>query len=241
MFLGSYTWSRLWGNYAGAANSDESGRSDPGVSRAFDLPYYYFDASGSQRNVFGPLGTDRPHTFKLFGNYELKSKAGSTNIGLNQIAYSGTPDSSTIIYLSAPTYPYGRGDLGRTPVLTQTDLMLKHRIATTENTRVELEWNIVNLFNQAAVISRTTQMNRSGAFSIDEDAFFAGYDPQRFLSSAGGSGTIPNNPIYKLPSANYRNGGIYSISASSAFYATFPGFGAYQEGRVMRMGIRFVF
>lgn len=126
-FIGSYTWSRLYGNYAGAANSDESGRSDPGVSRAFDLPYYYFDASGSQRNVLGRLGTDRPHTLKLFGSYSLASKLGTTSFGLNQIAYSGTPDSTTVIYLSAPTYPYGRGDMGRTPTVTQTDLMVKHQ------------------------------------------------------------------------------------------------------------------
>lgn len=240
-FLGSYTWSRLYGNYAGAANSDESGRSDPGVSRAFDLPYYYFDASGSQRNVLGVLGTDRPHTFKFFGSYELKSKVGSSTFGLTQLAYSGTPDSSTIIYLSAPTFPYGRNDLGRTPFLTQTNLALRHRISATERAKIDLEWNIVNLFNQAAVIQRTTQMNRSGAFSIPESQFFAGYDPKRYLSTNGGNGTIPINPIYGLPSANYRNGGYYSNTVSSAFYATFPGFGGYQEGRVMRMGIRFLF
>src|SRR5262249_14192364 len=41
----SYTYSRLYGNYSGPANSDESGRSDPGLSTAFDSPYYYFDSS----------------------------------------------------------------------------------------------------------------------------------------------------------------------------------------------------
>ncbi|MBI3471183.1 MAG: TonB-dependent receptor [Candidatus Solibacter usitatus] len=58
-YLASYTWSRLYGNYSGLANSDETGRSDPGVSRAYDLPYYYFDATGSQQPTYGPLGTDR--------------------------------------------------------------------------------------------------------------------------------------------------------------------------------------
>ena len=103
------------GNSSGQANSDESGRSDPGVSRAFDLPYYYFDASGSQSNVLGRLGTDRPHTLKLFGSYDVESKIGKTTFGVSQMAWSGTPDSTSVIYISAPTFPYGRGDLGRTP------------------------------------------------------------------------------------------------------------------------------
>src|SRR5262249_13672262 len=42
-FLGSYTLSRLWGNWSGLASSDESGRSEPGISTAFDSPYNYVD------------------------------------------------------------------------------------------------------------------------------------------------------------------------------------------------------
>ncbi|HYZ87355.1 MAG TPA: TonB-dependent receptor, partial [Bryobacteraceae bacterium] len=203
-WISSYTWSRLYGNYSGAANSDESGRSDPGVSRAYDLPFYYFDASGSQKPVEGLLGTDRPHTFKLFGNYVLNTKLGSTNFGVNQIAYSGTPDTSTIIYQSAPTQPFGRGDVGRTPFLTQTDLNLYHEFRFTERARARFEVNILNLFNQAAVISRVTQMNRSGAISataLPISRFFSGYDPRAFLSANGGGGTVPLNPIYRLPGA----------------------------------------
>ncbi|MBL8233574.1 MAG: TonB-dependent receptor, partial [Bryobacterales bacterium] len=250
-YIGSYTWSRLYGNYSGAANSDESGRSDPGVSRAFDLPYYYFDATGSQQNVLGPLGTDRPHTFKFFGSYDMKSKAGLSTLGLNQIAYSGTPDSTSIIFLSAPTFPFGRGDLGRTPVLTQTDLSFSHTFSFTERLKAKFDFNVINLFNQAAVISRTTQMNRSGAISdaaLPLSKFFAGYNPQTYLSQNGGVvngvSTIPVNPIYRLPAGNYRNGGGPDGTAdrlSSAFAASFPGFGAYQDFRAIRLGFKFIF
>ncbi|MDQ6704618.1 MAG: TonB-dependent receptor, partial [Acidobacteriota bacterium] len=100
----SYTYSRLYGNYSGLGNSDEAGRANPNNNRAFDLPYYYFDATGSQQNVLGLLGTDRPHTFKFFGSYDLKSILGDTFIGINQLAFSGTNDSTSVIYLSAPTY-----------------------------------------------------------------------------------------------------------------------------------------
>ncbi len=248
--IGSYTWSRLYGNYSGAANSDESGRSDPGVSRAFDLPYYYFDDTGSQKNVLGRLGTDRPHTFKFFGSYDVHSKAGISTIGLNQIAYSGTPDSTSIIYLSAPTFPYGRGDLGRTPVMTQTDLSFIHTFKVSERMHLKFEANVYNLFNQAVVLSRTTQMNRSSAISdsaLPIAQFFKGYDPKKFLSPNGGGGTIPVNPIYGLPAGSaqgYRAGGGPDGSLdrySSAFAATLPNFGAYQDFRTIRLGFRFTF
>ncbi len=225
-FMTSYTWSRLYGNYSGSANSDESGRSDPGVSRAFDLPYYYFDASGSQKNAYGRLGTDRPHTFKAFTTYNLKTKAGMTYFGLNQIAYSGTPDSTSVIYLSAPTFPYGRGDMGRTPVLTQTDLSISHTINLGERTFLRFDANAVNLFNQNIVIARVTQYNRAGAIGIAPDAspggFFAGYDPKKFVLPGG---TIPYNPIYGLPGGGYAAGGS----------------GGFQGPREIRLGIRLGF
>jgi len=220
----SYTWSRLRGNYSGSANSDESGRSDPGVSRAFDLPYYYFDASGSQKNVVGPLGTDRPHTLKMFLSYDQKmGKAGIGTFGLNQIAWSGTPDSTSVIYLSAPTFPYGRGDMGRTPVLTQSDLSYFHNFKIGERMGARFDVNIINLFNQAAVISRVSQLNRAGAITIDPVDFFKGYDPRRYVTAT--STSIPLSPIYGLPSGSYRAGAA----------------GAYQAPRNIRLGFRFTF
>jgi hypothetical protein len=48
--------SRLRGNYSGLANSDEAGRSDPGVNRSFDLPHIGFTAAGG--DDYGPLATD---------------------------------------------------------------------------------------------------------------------------------------------------------------------------------------
>ncbi len=243
----SYTWSRLYGNYSGLGNSDESGRASPNNNRAFDLPYYYFDASGSQKNVLGLLGTDRPHTFKLFGSYDLKTKAGDTNIGLNQIAYSGTNDTTSVIYLSAPTTPYGRGDIPRTSALTQTDILVSHSVRLRERFTVRGEVEIRNLFNQSAVLSRVSQLNRTGAISesaLPISQFFAGYDPRTFVTV--GSKTVPYNPIYGLAGASYRNGGAPAIagvvgSGSSAFAASFPGFGGYQDFRTIRLGLRFQF
>lgn len=238
----SYTWSRLWGNYSGLTNSDEAGRVDVNNNRAYDLPYYYFDASGSQKNTYGLLGTDRPHTFKFFGSYDLRTKIGTTTIGVNQLAYSGTPDTTTVLYLSAPTTPYGRGDLGRTPAYTQTDLYLAHEVRVTEGTRLKFTADVRNLFNQAAVIARVTQLNRTGNITIPQSQFFSGYDPKNPTYGVG-SASIPYNAIYGLAGASNVNGGAFAAAGgiSSAFSATFPNFGGYQDFRVIRLGARFIF
>jgi hypothetical protein len=240
--LASYTWSRLYGNYSGSANSDESGRQDPGVSRAFDLPYYYFDASGSQSPAEGNLGTDRPHAFKLFVFYNFKTGIGTTNIGLNQFLLSGTPDSTSVIYLSAPTFPYGRGDLGRTDTYSQTDLTLMHTIGLGKSTSLRFEANVRNLFDQGAVLSRVTQINRSGAISqarLPLDQFFAGYNVLQYIGAANPS--VPYNPIYGLAGASYRAGGGPGTTQSSAYSARYPNFGAYQDFRTIRLGVSLIF
>jgi hypothetical protein len=251
-FLASYTWSRLFGNYSGAANSDESGRSDPGVSRAFDLPYYYFDESGSQQTREGRLGTDRPHALKLFAYYNFTTRAGTSNIGVTQIAYSGVPDSTSVIYLSAPTFPFGRGDMGRTDAYIQTDLNLSHSFNISKGARLRFEANVRNLFDQAGVISRVTQYNRAGAISAAQlplSRFFSGYNVNDFVNPQNNTGSgVPYNPIYGLPGASYRAGGgpgqsraIGTIADRSAFSAANPNFGAYQDFRVIRLGVTLVF
>ena len=39
---------------------------------------------------------------------------------------SGTPDTTFVNYITGPTTPYGRGDLGRTSPYVQTDLRVSH-------------------------------------------------------------------------------------------------------------------
>jgi len=226
--IASYTWSRLYGNWSGLANSDEGGRQDPGVSRAFDLPYYYFDQSGSQKNVFGLLGTDRPHEIKLFINHDLKWKFGTTTLGLAQFGFSGTPDTTTFIYQSAPTSPFGRGDLGRTPFYTQSDLTVAHSVRLGERTTMRLEATALNALNQAVVVQRITQLNRAGAITETQlplSQFFGGYDARKFVFP--GNTAAPYAAIYGLPSGSYRTSGA--------------GPGGYQAPRDFRLGLRLTF
>jgi len=106
-FLGtSYVWSRLYGNYAGIASSDEirtptmglvygadqqqSGlnfRPGGNVNRYWDLDESTFDAHGNL-DPRGRLATDRPHVFKAYGAYSFPF---GTQIGANMYLGSGTP------------------------------------------------------------------------------------------------------------------------------------------------------
>jgi hypothetical protein len=209
----SYLYSRLYGNWAGLANSDEAGRSQPNVSRAFDLSPGNFDGQG--KNVYGLLATDRPHQFKFFGNYPLSTRAGTTTFSLSQVAFSGTPLSSEVTFI-VPAFYNGRGDLGRTPVYTQTDVLLAHRFGITERVALRFDANIINLFNQAAVVAVTTRRNRNGSLGTLVPDPYGGYNAEALIPvtrkpgninpATGAPWTLPfYNPIYNLP-LSYQGG-----------------------------------
>jgi outer membrane receptor protein involved in Fe transport len=213
-YSASYTWSRLYGNWAGLANSDENGRSDPNVSRAFDLSPGNFDAQG--QNVYGLLATDRPHTVKLFGNYLLDSKLGTTSIGLTQLAYSGTPLTSTASFL-VPVFFAGRGDLGRTDFYTQTNLLVSHGFKLGGSQRVAVEAYFDNLFNQSTVMDRQTNIIGAGNLNAYADSIY--------------TGTLP--AIRSL--LNPASGISPSLNSSYNLNTTL------QSGRQIRLGIRYQF
>ncbi len=201
----SYTYSRLYGNYAGLANSDENGRSQPNVSRAFDLPYGNFDSKGN--NVYGLLNTDRPHVFKLFGAYPINWKGGTTTLSLSQYIQSGTPRSTEVVAV-VPVIINGRNDLGRTPAVTQTDILVAHSFKLSEGKTLKLDANITNLFNQAAPVRYQVRLNRAGNITVGPGAlltdqqFFTGFDPTKFITSPTtpvSSTSLPQSPFFNLP------------------------------------------
>ncbi len=204
--LASYTYSRLFGNYSGSANSDENGRSDPGVSRAFDLPYYYFNSKG--QNSVGRLATDRPNTVTFFASHDIKwGKVGATNIGINQAIFSGTPFTTQVIYISAPTFPNGRGDLGRSPAYIQTDLTAKHTFKMGERWQFVPEINVINALNRAALTNVNNGINRSGALTettLPLKTFFSGYDINKLVNPSNPTPGIFYNPIFNR-AISYQN------------------------------------
>ncbi len=115
----SYLYSRLYGNYSGLASADENGRVSPNVNRYYDNTIMSYGSDG--KAVYGLLPTDRPHTFKLSGAYDFK---WGTTVGANWFVESGVPQTTVVRFTGYPVFVYGRGDLGRTPVLSQLDLNL---------------------------------------------------------------------------------------------------------------------
>ncbi len=155
-FSGSYTRSRLFGNYSGLASSDEAGRSSPNVNRFFDLPFVAYTATGVPNN--GLLATDRPNVFKAYGGYTFNwsgSKTNATTVSAFTTVESGTPLTTQFsLYSVTSAVLFGRGDLGRTPRFSETDFSVNHRYKFGTDARYVLEpfVDFRNVFNQRNVL-----------------------------------------------------------------------------------------
>ena len=225
----SYTWSRLFGNYGGLASSDENGRTSPNVERYFDGQYLVWDASGNP--VEGLLPTDRPHYLKVQATYDFP---WGTNIGVFQQVMSGGPKSTTINLLGYnPTFVNGRGDLGRLPTTSQTDMSINHDFRVMGTHRFGINLNIDNLFNQNGVLNENTAPYRdsfsvpssiassvspSGVLSARDNYLLnQGYDPAFLASAMRAAGTrMRDNSLYGKPSS-------------------------FQGRRSLRLGVRYTF
>jgi hypothetical protein len=184
----SYTYSRLWGNYAGLTNTDQSdggstGRNSPDTSRAFDEPYYYFGANGKSNNGFLP--TDRPNVFKasVYKTISWKHQQ-TTSVGLFQTFYQGSPVGSYIDVGAAQAgtadegvYVYGRDRwvnmsadangnitlgnpyLRRTPWFSQSDLSASHEVTLPKGRSIKVEATALNTLNQHAVVAYGESMD----------------------------------------------------------------------------------
>jgi hypothetical protein len=196
-FAMSYTLSRQYGNYSGLASSDENGRTSPNVNRFYDLPWIYYTEQGQYAE--GRLATDRPHTFKFFGGYTLNSKLGSTTWSPNILLYSGTPLTTEANVISTtPAAPYGRGDLGRTPVFLNTDFNVIHNFkpfGANENRYLRFEFTVFNLLNTNTVTNNSVALlhENDGTIGFDHDAdIFTGFNTRQLMQQQD----IRVNPYY---------------------------------------------
>jgi hypothetical protein len=83
---------------------------------------------------------------KLYGAYDFKF---GTQIGAFFYAASGTPITTYVNTTNQiPVMVNGRGDMGRTPFLNRTDLLLTHELGLAGTKRLRLEMNVLNVFNQ---------------------------------------------------------------------------------------------
>jgi hypothetical protein len=138
----SYTLSRLTGNYSGLASSDEDGRNNPNTERFFDMWHLLYDKALNP--IDGPLGTDRPHSFKAYGSYALPF---GLTLGLVANAYSGTPVTEEWYVDTEGYMPFNRGNLGRTPFIFFTNLYAEYALRLGHASNLRFSLNIDNLFN----------------------------------------------------------------------------------------------
>jgi hypothetical protein len=183
-FQANYTWSRLYGNYAGLANSDENGRRSPNVNRVYDLPWMAYDQRA--KLVYGRLATDRPHSLGFFGSYDWKTKGGTTRFSPIFQVSSGTPLTTEASVQHVPVFIFGRGDLGRTSAYTETNLLVSHEVPLKEGKSFRVELNVLNLFNHGMEVGRLTALDHAndGGLSFQTEAdIFKGYDTRALMST----------------------------------------------------------
>jgi hypothetical protein len=186
----SYTWSRLRGNFPGLASSDEGGRAAPNVLRVYDGWFNLFGEDG--RAVEGPLPTDRPHQLEISAAWRAP---WGTTAGIFQYVASGTPLSSVAYRDHVPFYPYGRGDLGRSPTLTQTDVRLEQEFRFS---RVSLTFaaTVLNLFDEDTVTSVQARLH-PGTLTISDQDFVGGFDVRERIAEQG----LSILPDYRYPNS----------------------------------------
>jgi outer membrane receptor protein involved in Fe transport len=212
------TISRLYGNYAGLANSDEIQTPTTGVSsataqqqggsisrpgtaagRAWDLDELEWDSHGNL-DVVGRLATDRPVVAKFYGAYTLPF---GTQVGGFVYTGSGTPMSTVVNTLNTiPVLVEGRGDMGRTPFLSRTDLLVSHELHMSGTRKVRLELNVINLFNQKTATHVFNSLNKGAGLARADSGMdlsnvdlAKGYD-YRALIQASPSGANAFDPRY---------------------------------------------
>jgi hypothetical protein len=230
----NYVYSRLYGNYSGLQSTDEIrpttlgygfggnqafGAQDyrPGgnANRYFDLDEAFYDAHGNN-GLYGDLPTDRPHVLKIYGGYTFKF---GTEIGGFFNVMSGTPITTQVNTINQiPMYVEGRGDLGRTPTISRTDLMVAHEFRFGEVRKLRFEINMMNLFNQKTtefIFDRYNQEELADSIGMDLSNvdLTKGFDWRTLAAEASAAGDVPLDPRYKKDSIFASGfGGRFSVN-----------------------------
>ena len=176
----SYTWSRLYGNFAGLASSDEHGRKSPSVERYCDGWFLTFNQYGEEEP--GLLATDRPHQFKVYGAYTFDF---GLTLGFNAFAMTGTP-LQTEMYLNDMQgyYPLGRGSDGRNPFLWQLDVYAEYNLKLSDKYTLNFNVNVSNLTNNE-IAQRTYMLYNQAVVTIPEQQILDGFHYADVVAAKG--------------------------------------------------------
>jgi hypothetical protein len=192
---GSYTWSRLRGNYVGLYSADNDQR-DPNQSTQYDAP-------GIMVNRSGPLPNDRPHLIRLDGYYTRPLAHASLTAGLGFVGRSGQPLNAQGSFQTVgdtDSFILPRGSMGRTPFVTRFDLHLAYRRSLPGKLSAEAFLDIFNLFNQRTVLTQDQ------LYTADYVAPIAGgskADLKNLATSDANGNPVPaiKNPNFLMPTS----------------------------------------
>jgi len=141
---------KLQGNYEGAFRND-NGQADPGISSLFDLTEGAFGLLGAQQGI-GYLNTDRRQVVNVYTTYVLdRTKMKGLVLGSGFRLESGVPLTTLYAqyaYQNAGEVPwFGRGDLGRAPVVGTVDLHAEYPLKLTEKMSLKMGFDAFNIGN----------------------------------------------------------------------------------------------
>ncbi len=265
----SYTYSHFRGNYTGLTSSDISdggtgGRNSPNNSRAFDEPYFSYNANGGSSS--GLLPTDRPNKFKAYAYYQIKYlKALTSDFGVFQYAYSGSPQSSylqDVGYPAAgdfPVYFDGRGQYSnvsqdsnsgnisvgpahvfRSPRYVETDFQFNETYKLSERQSLSFSLTPTNLFNQHAPTVYIQQVDSNSPYINQAQALVVGghtiFDGVPFYSAV-------EHP-YNVPGLLNTTGSFNGSTAATGQQTINSGYGKplyFQAPRTIRLALHYTF
>jgi hypothetical protein len=143
LLTGSYTLSRLYGNYSGLFRP-ETGQLDPNITSDFDLIKLL-------ANRTGPLPGDHTHNIKLYAAYEQTLTANSSlTIGGSYNGASGSPTNylgSDALYGGGESYILPRGSGNRLPWTHDLDASFRYNYRFTDDRTLSASVDIFNLLN----------------------------------------------------------------------------------------------
>ncbi len=271
----SYTYSKLRGNYTGLTSSDIAdgtygGRNSPNNSRSFDEDYFSWNASGNSSS--GILPTDRPNAWKGYAYYELPwgkfSSKSSSDFGIFQYLYSGTPDTSFLdvgyninggdfapvdvvnrgkyqTYTQNPAtglITIGAPTTFRTPWYIQTDFNFQQNYKISEQKVLSFSATFSNLFNQHSVTVNNGNIDSSyspGYASLPNPGGCSAYIPGQCILFNGPDFYAAALRPYSL--AAVTNSNPYAGGAPITVNSWYGNPLFFQLARNIRLGVKFTF
>jgi hypothetical protein len=148
--IANWRISRLRGNFEGAFRND-NGQNDPGISSLYDLTNGGLGTLGFQLTP-GPLNADRLHVVNVYPTYIfdkgiLKGLVVTPGVRIQ----SGVPLTTLAAQEDYGNYGevpvFGRGDLGRSPVIGTVDVHLDYPWKISENKSIHFSIDMMNIAN----------------------------------------------------------------------------------------------